>query len=399
MTLLRLVTVLAGLSLTQTSTAQLSSEVPRLSRAQIKQMLPKLKCNYWGSNSQPNLLIAPYTESPNQYLCDPISQRYTDNEGKGIQAILRSKSQDMSPRVTSVLEYFDKGTVVDSDLYFADMYVPTRLFTQGFKTLDSQLLVDPLGKTLMENFSLEFSTRVQLSDSDPEGEYEFGLLSDDGARMFAFQNGEWQEIINNDGVHPTKMGCGYRTLNLKRGEPVDIRVLYYQGPRYHIANSLLFRPKPVETKKRNIFKGVNLCGFANNNFYFNIKKQTKSAGMMLLEAQGWKVLEKVNFKMPLNSANPCVQDELVLTNFRIESVTSELAVIKWSTSLPARSQIRVMNVFSGEERLMPLGDDLLTDHTADLTGLTRGGFYMVQAISVDELGQQVSSQFLNFIVP
>lgn len=387
-------------SIANTQTTQLT-ETPQLSRAEIQQLLKKLRCSYKGTNTQPNLATPPYVEAPNQYLCDPISQKYTYNEGKGLQAILRTKSADMSPRVPSVLEYFEKGTVIDNDLYFADMYVPTRLFTSGFKTIDSQVLLDPTGNILTENFSLEFSTRIELNENDPEGEYELALLSDDGARLFAFQEGAWQEIVNNDGIHPTRMGCGYRTLNLKRGEPVDIRVLYYQGPRYHMANTLLFRPKPAsETKKKkSIFHGLNLCGFANNHFFFDVKKQTKSAGMMILEAQGWKVLEKSNFKMPLNSANPCVREEIAISDFRIESVTSELATIRWTTNLPGRSQIKVVNVFTGEERLMPLGDQYLTDHIAELTGLTRGGFYLVQAISVDEAGQQAQSGFLNFIVP
>ena len=60
------------------------------------------------------------------------------------------------------------------------------------------------------------------------GKYKFGLLSDDGSKLYI----DNKTVIDNDGVHPPKTVTA--TVKLSGGIH-SIRVSYFQGPRTELA--------------------------------------------------------------------------------------------------------------------------------------------------------------------
>src|SRR5690606_35966359 len=119
-------------------------------------------------------------------------------------------------------------------------------------------------KKLIEYFGVKFESTLQLSDDDEEGDYELALLSDDGARLKIKDpaTDSWREIINNDNNHETRMGCSSEVIRMTRRTQIPIEVVYFQGPRYHIANILMWRKSSVAGKDSS-------CGVYGNKHYFN----------------------------------------------------------------------------------------------------------------------------------
>ena len=100
--------------------------------------------------------------------------------------------------------------------------IPERAFSRGF----------PGVPDLFEWFGIRFRTRLILPE---DCDCEFKLVSDDGAILRI----DGRVVVDNDGIHPTRaeqgaiwLGEGSHTLELD----------YYQGPRYHIALQLFWRP-------------------------------------------------------------------------------------------------------------------------------------------------------------
>ena len=77
----------------------------------------------------------------------------------------------------------------------------------------------------------------------PEGRYEFALLSDDGSLLELDTDGDkqFELIVDNDGLHSTRLGCSSIAVNLKHKQLLPLQLKYYQGPRTHIALTLLAR--------------------------------------------------------------------------------------------------------------------------------------------------------------
>lgn len=119
--------------------------------------------------------------------------------------------------------------------------------------------------------------------------------------------------------------------------------------------------------------------------------------MKYLEATGWKVLAADNFKMPAQTSNPCAEVDLSISDFVVASAQAPNATLTWKTNLPASSQIRVLNIYTGEEYVTAEDLSLVTDHSAQLSGLVRGIYYQVQAISKDEKGRVVTSPLINLL--
>ena len=105
--------------------------------------------------------------------------------------------------------------------------ISEREYTQGFPTPEMQSVV--------EDFAIRFRGELAI---DTPGSYVFGLLSDDGAKLYI--NGTL--VVDNDGIHPAMGKKGDITLEAGR-HPVEIH--YFQGPRYSIALQWLYQP-PTE---------------------------------------------------------------------------------------------------------------------------------------------------------
>lgn len=358
--------------------------------------LKKIKCSFSGVNRAPasKPLENVTFEDPANTVCTPLSQNAGTTPESGLLGKLILRTPEMGQKISGVMDYYNKGLKLDAKLYFADVNVPTSPFTAGFKNVNGEFLVDAQGHKLIENFAIEYTSVLKLSDKDKEGHYEIATLSDDGSRVFVKENNQWNEIINNDGDHSTRMGCAFRTVEMKKETELPIKILYYQGPRYHIANVMIWK----HHKKAHTWKKQNsnpLCGVASNKYFYNPDNGKKLLPVKFLEQLGWSTIAAANYKMPAQTTNPCPPEEpqvdLALSDFVVVSAAAPTAVLTWKTNLPANSQLRILNVYTGEEIYTPVDANLVTDHTVNLDGLVHGIYYLAQAISIDKDGRKVIS--------
>lgn len=193
------------------------------------------------------------------------------------------------------------GVKLNTTVYLNNLSQPTVYFTDGFTTTGGQKLLDQNGNVLIEYFALDMKSQLTLSDSDPEGNYELAILSDDGSIVNVDQGNGQKLTINNDGEHPTRMGCATQVLSMKHGQTYPIEIQYYQGPRYEIALTMMWRHV-----SGNSVPAESLCG-ATGNYEFWDPSQTPSAptaNYQQLLMDGWKVIGEQNFLLQAGT-NPC----------------------------------------------------------------------------------------------
>ncbi|MEK2688345.1 PA14 domain-containing protein [Bdellovibrio sp. GT3] len=354
-------------------------------------LLKRITYSYRGNNYgvDPNAVFE-FPENPDQTVCDPLTGTPSESRSNGLAAKLIVRSPEMST-VTGVMDYYNQGIRLEQELYFPSINVPTRQFTKGFTTESGSVLVDGDGNTLIENFALEYNSILKLSDSDKSGEYELGVISDDGARIFFKEADQWKELINNDGNHPSRFGCAYRTINMQPGTEVPIKVLYYQGARNHIANVLMWKHhKDVKAYKKSILDNW-VCGQKGNELFYSSRTGKPTYVTNWLTASGWKTIANANFKMPEKKVNPCSQEPLAISDLIVPYATAPKATITWKTNIPASSQVKITNFFTGEVIYTAVSSDLVTNHVVELDGLVAGIYYVINAVSVDQSGAAVTS--------
>ncbi len=100
-------------------------------------------------------------------------------------------------------------------IYTASLDIPPQDFQRGFPGVTDRF----------EWFAIDYTGKFWINNP---GWYAFDLLSDDGSRLYIDE----EEIIDNDGLHPPEEKSGI--VNLEGGIH-DLRVSYFQGPRFHIA--------------------------------------------------------------------------------------------------------------------------------------------------------------------
>jgi hypothetical protein len=112
------------------------------------------------------------------------------------------------------LPNFDKlkpaGTI-----YTSSLNIPPQNFKAGFPGVTKRF----------EWFAIDYTRRFWIQKP---GAYRFALISDDGARLEI----DGREIIDNDGIHPAERRAGSVEL---AGGIHQIRVSYFQGPRFEVA--------------------------------------------------------------------------------------------------------------------------------------------------------------------
>jgi hypothetical protein len=338
----------------------------------------------------------------NKVVCDPFGGEASSppplsSPVNGVKAQLYYRTSGM-PIYTSAQNYIDLAHPAGHDLFFPDINVPTRMFDKGFASQTSDVVKDDNGQTLIEYFGLKMSTVVHLRPEDPEGNYEFSLLSDDGAVMKIRNPDEsWSTYINNDGDHPTRMGCATSTVKMTHATKLEIEVDYYQGPRYHIANTLMWRPVTAPA----VAGQDKECGQLGNTYFFDPNNNSlPQAPYNGLIARGWKVLDPQNFLIPgsdLNFAvnyNPCVQGvDPVISDFHINELTLADVWVQWTTDIPATDQAVVTDTATGISVVTMSDNVLRTVHHMQLSGLKPHSTYTVKAISIsDTLGKAISNE-------
>ncbi len=122
------------------------------------------------------------------------------------------------PPETSKLPDFSKLTAVGT-VYITCLNIAKRVFTSGFPGIDSRF----------EWFGIRYEASFKISRP---GNYKFRLISDDGSKLWL----DRQLIIDNDGVHGSHSKSA--SVMLHKGKH-QIRVDYFQGPRYWIELRLL----------------------------------------------------------------------------------------------------------------------------------------------------------------
>ena len=100
-------------------------------------------------------------------------------------------------------------------VYTPYLFVPLREFDQGFPGVTGRF----------EWFAIDYTGRFWVSKP---GKYRFALASDDGSILYI----DGKRVIENDKQHQLKEKSG--TVKLKTGAH-DIRVSYFQGPRFQVA--------------------------------------------------------------------------------------------------------------------------------------------------------------------
>lgn len=334
---------------------------------------------------------------PSTYVCNPLND---DNDGQG------PRDQGLTAELfyledgvalpSRVADMFDRGVQVeDILLYFNRVHIPTRPWDRGFVTVSGQTVQTNDGDTLYEYFAVRMSGRFQLGNL-PAGAYQFALLSDDGAVMsMDFGNGGYETVVDNDGTHPTRFGCGSYPVVIEEGDKIPFQIEYYQGPRYHIALSLMVRPWVDDGSDSE-------CGRQGNSRFFDstqdpVVAQPAYDGLL---ARGWAPVEPESFLIPEELVeNPCNEAAPVISNFSVVSAGSDTVTLQWTTDIPASSQIyfRLQDVGSYE-----IGADvpaLVTNHQVVLptplgAGLTANTNYEMFARSASSSGLSSDSNVL-----
>jgi len=109
----------------------------------------------------------------------------------------------------SRLPNFDKMEPVGV-IYTPALNIPPRNFREGFPGITKRY----------EWFAINYTGRFWI---DKPGQYGFGLISDDGSRLYI----DDKQVIDNDGQHLPKAASGAVKLT---GGIHTIRVAYFQGP-------------------------------------------------------------------------------------------------------------------------------------------------------------------------
>lgn len=323
----------------------------------------------------------------NKTVCDPWGGGGGTQLDKGIKASLFYRGAGMD-RYYSAQEYIDKTVASSQQLFMSDLNVPTRMFSEGFSTQINSVVKDDAGNKLIEYFGLKFETVLKLRADQPEGNYELGSLADDGIVVKAKINGVWKTIINNDGDHPTQMGCSSSLVNMTYDSAIPLEVTYYQGPRYHIANVLMWRQSEDAGKD-------NECGKLGNEYYFNPNDQSLPlAPYHGLVSRGWAPISADNFYLPgQESYNPCVPGTApVVSDFRVSEVLSNNLILNWTTDIESTTQVLITEVATGVQTLTTSDNLLRLDHRVVVSGLQPGTQYQVQAISISaDMGKTMSA--------
>lgn len=238
----------------------------------------------------------------NQLVCDPNDAKNQIDSTLGLRGKIYSVTSNPSS-LTSSEQYLAQGTDLGVEMYLSKLHVPERLFGEGFIAADGTALTDNNGNRLVEYFALAFESSLKLSASDAEGKYQLAILSDDGATM-RIDNGA-TVLIQNEGAHPTRMGCASQTIELKRDTRIPFKLSYFQGPKNHIALTLMWRKLPANVSAQS----ENLCGVQGNNYFWNQNDSSAKQPYYDLLARGWKPIAAGNFELT-SGYNKCAKPAL-----------------------------------------------------------------------------------------
>lgn len=348
---------------------------------------------------EPGDVLPPYTP-PEQTVCDPFNAGASARD-RGLIGYLLYLTDDQ-PRYSSARDLLANGNPVQSILYFDKLHVPTRAFDLGFYTQEGVLVTNHNDEAIYEYFGIRLESQLALGESEEAGWYQLALLSDDGAIMSEkMEDGTLVDLVDNDGTHPTRLGCATQAIYMDHNTKRNIVVEYHQGPRYHIAMTAMWRKLPDGEDPNNPVMDSQ-CGRQGNSMYFDSTQVPSEPQPTFYEllARGWKVLNNENYYFPVQASNPCAEeDPLLITNFIISGMTRTSVTVSWTTSLAASSQAEVKNISTGDIITTVEDTTLKTNHSVTISGLSPSTLYSVKGISISASGQRVESDESAFRSP
>lgn len=210
---------------------------------------------------------SPETFYNHKYVCNALG----DESGAGIKGKLYYLPQsEVDKGFSGVSDFFARGTSPEVDFYMGRFYIPTKPFSDGFRVSNTGEMVKDLdGNELVENFAFRFKSKIRLPAGYAGRNMQFAIISDDGARFIVNKkqaDGSYQQVvnINNDGNHAPRMGCGTAPVWVSSNEDLEIEVDYYQGPRYHIALTMIWREWPTSGSATDPY-----CGQTGTDLYWD----------------------------------------------------------------------------------------------------------------------------------
>ncbi len=191
--------------------------------------------NNENSEKSENIICNPFAESKK---CSPTQSSSQTNGLIGYIYYLKSLHGSYWGLYHSSLDdYFDYGIKVPNLVQMSQINIPARAFLKGFKVADGSIIKDRNGNKLYEWFSLRLSGFIMPNRSSKERSYEFSMLSDDGMRVVI----DGQVILEDDGLHEPRWSCTSQSYVFKPLAKKNIEIHYFQGPRTHIAMTLMYR--------------------------------------------------------------------------------------------------------------------------------------------------------------
>ncbi|MBL7716776.1 MAG: hypothetical protein JNL01_15025 [Bdellovibrionales bacterium] len=259
-----------------------------------------------------NMSFAPGgPNDPGRVVCDPfesVSGPQASGDW-GLAGTLYYLTADQ-PRYSTAMEYKQHGHQAPVSLFLNQLDVPTRRYDRAFYTQSGQLVTDVNGNAFYEYFGVEVDSQIQLADGEAAGQYQFAILSDDGAVIQMDTGSGMQTIVANDGVHPTRMACASAPVSIAAGQKIPMKLNWYQGPRYHISMVLMMRPWNEADHSD------PECGQQGNSRYFDssVSPSVPTSTFNALLGRGWKVLHQDNYALPVAiDTNPCRSPDPVRT--------------------------------------------------------------------------------------
>ncbi len=119
-----------------------------------------------------------------------------------------------------MLPDFDTMPSLNTRIYTKSLNIPDRDWSEGFPGLRGRF----------EYFGIQYKGNFKVLK---EGSYNFRMVSDDGSKLYIDDS----LVVDNDGIHGDNAQSG--TIFLNKGMH-DLRLDYFQGPRYEIALQLFY---------------------------------------------------------------------------------------------------------------------------------------------------------------
>ena len=243
-------------------------------------------------------------------LCNPFAVVQTAVDlahHHGLVALLFVLPPSLTSSATSSAYYLQHSALAtNATLFFSSVDTPTRLFTRVFeaRNLSSGSVV----LLPSQFFLLSLHTVLQPPPSfDSSSPVDLALISDDGASLYRGDLSEAVKppssalLVDNDGVHTTRLAVSRHPVNLSRS--LNLSLHYFQGPPAHIALQLLYRRRDARGKDgKEEAEEVEGEGEEGNELYWHVAEEgsasVPTARYERLMADGWSVVPESWFWLP-----------------------------------------------------------------------------------------------------